>query len=96
MLLVQEFELRLSRAITDKLPELLRTLQRQYLSDPNVEYQLARVLSKFGLISADGRTVSLPTSQSPDEAQDAGSKIWTPDSSDDIVPASTSSQSEIC
>ena len=89
MLLVQEFEIRLSRGITEKLPELLQTLQKQYLNDPNVEYQLARVLSKFGLISPDGRTVSLPSSPANEEA--AGSKIWTPDSGEEIVAAGSES-----
>lgn len=91
MLLVQEFEIRLSRGITDKLPELLQTLQKQYLQDPNVEYQLARVLSKFGLISPDGRTVSLPSSK-PQNETTAGSKIWTPDSDEEIVAAGSESE----
>ncbi len=90
VLLVQEFEIRLSRGITDKLPELLKTLQKQYLQDPNVEYQLARVLSKFGLISPDGRTVSLPTSNAQEESS-SGSKIWTPDSDEEIVGAGSES-----
>ena len=81
-LLVQEFETRLTRGMTDKLPELLQTIQRHHMTEPNVEYQLVRVLSKFGLISADGRTVSLPSSPRPSEPE---SKIWTPDSDDSAV-----------
>ena len=79
-LLVQEFEVRLTRGMTDKLPELLQTIQQKYMTEPNVEYQLMRVLSKFGLISPDGRTVSLPTRQPAEPTTESESKIWTPDS----------------
>ncbi len=99
--LVQEMEIRLSRGMTDKLPELLQTIQKQYLSDPEVEYQLARVLTRFGLISPDGRTVMLPrATPSGEEPQTGANAIWTPDSGESPAvatgkPGGTSSESKI-
>lgn len=90
LFLVQEFEIRLSRGITDKLPELLDLIQKQHLSDPEVEYQLARVLERFGLISPDGRSISLPATQPGESDEGSESKIWTPDSDPAAVPASSS------
>ena len=94
LFLVQEFEIRLSRGITDKLPELLGTIQKQHLSDPEVEYQLARVLERFGLISPDGRSVMLPRSAEENEAESTESKIWTPDSEDPAVSAAGPGESQ--
>ena len=91
-LLVQEFETRLTRGMTDKLPELLQTIQRHHMKEANVEYQLVRVLSKFGLISPDGRTVSLPASSQPSEPE---SKIWTPDADESTVSSGASGESKI-
>ncbi|MEM9412277.1 MAG: hypothetical protein AAGA30_14270 [Planctomycetota bacterium] len=87
LLLVQEFEIRLSRGITDKLPELLQTIQKQYMTEANVEYQLVRVLTKFGLISPDGRTVSLPSAPPAAELEKEKSAIWTPDNETDSSAA---------
>lgn len=90
LFLVQEFEIRLSRGMTEKLPELLATIQKQHMSDPEVEYQLARVLERFGLISPDGRSISLPAAAPESSAEGAAeSKIWTPDSETPVVPASS-------
>lgn len=89
LFLVQEFEIRLSRGITEKLPELLDMIQKQHMSDPEVEYQLARVLERFGLISPDGRSISLPARQSAQSDEGSESKIWTPDSDSAAVPASS-------
>ncbi|MCH2183213.1 MAG: hypothetical protein MK108_14530 [Mariniblastus sp.] len=84
--LVQEFEFRLSRGLSDKLPELLQTIQQKHLREPNVEYQLAYILEKFGLISADGRGPGeSPAAPPPEmagsgtETEGSGSAIWTPD-----------------
>ena len=84
-LLVQELDIRLSRGMTDKLAELLQLIQRSHMHEPNVELQLARVLSKYGLISPDGRTVSLPVPQESAAASEPG--IWTPDSETPAVSA---------
>ena len=84
--LVQEFEFRLSRGLTDKLPELLQTIQQKHLREPNVEYQLAYILEKFGLISGDGPGPGPSGSAPPPEMAVSGSEtegssgaIWTPD-----------------
>ena len=84
--LVQEFEYRLSRGLTDKLPELLQTIQQKHMREPNVEYQLAYVLEKFGLISADGRSPDASKNAPPpemagsaSESDAPGGAIWTPD-----------------
>ncbi len=78
--LVQEFEFRLSRGLTEKLPGLLQMIQKQHMSDPEVEFQMRRVLSKFGLIGSDGRMVSLPASVDENASTPKASAIWTPDS----------------
>ena len=82
-LLVQELDIRLSRGMTEKLPELLQSIQRSHMHEPNIELQLSRVLSKYGLISPDGRTISLPVPQEKQAEKESG--IWTPDS-DDSAP----------
>ena len=91
-LLVQELDIRLSRGMTEKLPELLQSIQRSHMHEPDIELQLTQVLSKYGLISSDGRTVSLPASAEK-SAPETDSAIWTPDS--DSSPAvSTGSKGE--
>lgn len=82
--LVQEFEFRLSRGMTDGLPDLLSKIQQGHLDDPDVEYQLVRVLDRFG-IGADRGPLrgapgqAPPTPQPPAAAPAAGGAIWTPD-----------------
>ena len=51
---MQEFELRLSRGMTEKLPSLLQTIQMHHADDPDVEYHLSRVLERFGLLQGQG------------------------------------------
>ena len=79
LFLVQELEIRLSRDMTDKLPELFQTIQKQYLPDPVVEEQLVRVLTRFGLMDTDGKLVRPPSSQS-DSSAEPDTVIWRPDS----------------
>ena len=82
--LVQEFEFRLSRGLTDGLPDLLSRIQQGHLDDPDVEYQLVRVLDRFG-IGPDRGPLRGPPGQTPpntqpaDAAPAAGGAIWTPD-----------------
>ncbi len=85
---VQEFELRLTRGITEKLPELLQTIQMKCLKDPAVEFHLRRVLEKFGLINPDGRSPRLPsqTSAGPSERV-PDSPLWMPDQAGEAVAA---------
>ena len=76
---VQEFEFRLSRGITDKLHELLHTIQANYLNDPEVEYQLVRVLDRFGIGPGRGPLRgSAPDAQAQAPANPGGA-IWTPE-----------------
>ncbi|MEE2825312.1 MAG: hypothetical protein VYE64_01650, partial [Planctomycetota bacterium] len=96
--LVQEFEFRLSRGLTDKLPELLQTIQQKHLREPNVEYQLAYILEKFGLISGDGQGPGPSPSAPPPEMAGPGSEtegssgaLWTPDDAGQPAEAPDSS-----
>ena len=86
--LVQEFEFRLSRGMTEGLPDLLTRIQQGHLDDPDVEYQLVRVLDRFGigpdrgpLRGAPGQQAPPPPPQPAAAAQPAasGGAIWTPD-----------------
>ena len=99
--LVQEFEMRLMRGKTEKLPELLQTIQRKHMDDPEVKYQLMEVLNKFGLISPDGSSVQLPTPQpaaaSAEASAAGGSGLWTPDQGDPVAtePAASEGKSKL-
>ena len=85
--LVQEFEFRIARGLTEKLPTLLQTIQMHHLKDPDVEYQLARVLQKYGLLQGDpmqgrpsaGAEAARPAGGAPPQA-DPSSPIWAPES----------------
>lgn len=89
---VQEFEFRLSRGMTDILPDLLTEIQQKYLDDPDVEYQLVRVLDKFGIgpdrgpLRGPPQQPGMPQPQAApqsqpvaSEAEPAAGGIWTPD-----------------
>ncbi len=82
MVLVMELDLRLQRDMADGCQELLRTIETRYLQDPQVHYQLASVLQKYGLLSGEGRSgggeavaVEQPVAVGVDEE----SGLWTPD-----------------
>lgn len=83
MVLVMELDFRMQRDLPDGCQELLRTIESRYMQDPQVQYQLAMVLQKYGLLG-DGRVSPGSRAQeSQDEpvgvaADQAG--IWTPDS----------------
>ena len=83
--LVQEFEFRLSRGMTDGLPELLTKIQQGHLDDPDVEYQLVRVLDRFGIGPDRGPLRGAPGAPPPPPPQPtaapaaSGGAIWTPD-----------------
>ena len=83
--LVQEFEFRLSRGMTDGLPELLTKIQQGHLDDPDVEYQLVRVLDRFGIGPDRGPLRGGPGAPPPPPPQPtaapaaSGGAIWTPD-----------------
>jgi tetratricopeptide (TPR) repeat protein len=78
---VQEFEFRLTRGLTDQLPELLQTIQMNYINDPDVEYQLVRVLDRFGIGPDRGPIRGGPPAEGvPSEAAQPSGGIWTPGS----------------
>lgn len=52
-ILLQEFEMRLARGLTEKLPSLLHTLRTTHLHEPDVETELAQILHQYGLIDED-------------------------------------------
>ena len=85
---VQEFEFRLMRGLTDNLAELLQTIQMNYLNEPEVEYQLVRVLDKFG-IGPDRGPIrgGPPQAAAQPQAEPQGGVLWTPESG---VPVATS------
>ena len=73
--LVQEFEFRLSRGLTDNLKELIRTIQTRHLEEPEVEYRLTEVLMKYGLYDptlAEGEpSIPPPNARRPMQASTA-------------------------
>lgn len=75
---VKEFEFRLMRGLTENIGELLQTIQSDYLNEPEVEYQLVRVLDRFG-IGPDRGPIRGGPSPSPD-AKAADGTLWTPES----------------
>lgn len=90
--LVQELELAILAGKRDKVPVLLREIETNHMHEPNVEYQLVRLLQKFGLIQPDGR---MPSPGGPTEAEPSGADaggLWTP--GDEPAPASEPEQSE--
>ncbi len=51
--LLQEFEMRLERGLTEKLPSLLHTLRTSHFQEPGVEAGLAQLLHRYGLIDEE-------------------------------------------
>lgn len=88
---VQEFELRLSRGMTEGLPELLQTIQMNHLDDPEVEYQLVRVLDRFGIGPDRGPIRGTAPGQPPAPAEGG---IWTPGQSESAPAAAQPSPAE--
>ncbi len=80
-LLVEELELRLGRGLIENCSELLRTIQANHSSDPEVQYHLANVLQRFGIVDSEGMVVGrLPEEPAPAAEAATSSTIWTPDS----------------
>jgi tetratricopeptide (TPR) repeat protein len=93
--LLQEFEMRLERGLTEKLPSLLQTLRTNHLQEPGIEASLAQLLHRYGLIDEDqimrGRanamdpavsSMAVPPAAEPAAAPasaDEPSKLWLPD-----------------
>ena len=92
--LLQEFEMRLERGLTEKLPSLLHTLRTSHLQEPGVEAGLAQLLHRYGLIDEEqimrGRGQGMDpalasiASPAPEPApaaasSDEPSKLWLPE-----------------
>jgi hypothetical protein len=63
------------RGMTDRITELLQTIQMNHLNEPEVEYQLVRVLDRFGIGPDRGPIRGAPETAPADPGQGA---IWTP------------------
>lgn len=97
--LVQEFEFRLQRGLTDDLVELLNRLQTHHMSEPEVEFQLVRVLDRYGigpergpLRNSLGAATTNATGVDP-QAAAAPSTVWTPGQAPPAPAASGDSES---
>lgn len=77
--LVQEFEMRLERGLTDKLAGLLQRIQIHHLGEPNVEQHLVRVLSRFGLLNREAPGSGNDLDDMEEPAPEMAGGIWTPD-----------------
>lgn len=89
--LVDEFQYRLSRGITDRLDDLLTLIYKAHIHEPNVAQRMGHVLQRFGLTAvADEHETRrpIPTSAIPHSPlfapQDelgakTESKLWLPD-----------------
>ena len=73
--LVQELEMSMLRGRTDALPQLLKEIETKHMHEPNVEYQLVRVLQRFGLIGPDGRMAGGPPAGQ--SAPPPAGGVWT-------------------
>jgi tetratricopeptide (TPR) repeat protein len=93
--LVQEFELRLSRGMTEKLPSLLQTIQMHHADDPDVEYHLSRVLERFGLLQ--GRGPESPTATAPEPVSVSAKGMFSADSTtaDSASPSESDQPSKL-
>ncbi len=90
-ILVDEFDFRMSRGLTEKLPELLSIITRSHLEEPGVGARITQVLRKYGigLDPHEGQRPSVrhPHEPSPSLVLDAeepavpasSSKLWLPD-----------------
>ncbi len=84
--LVYEFEMRLQRGMTEKLPAMLQTIRSKHLQEPDVEAELAQTLHRFGLLD-EQQLFAAPGSPAPEMAAAAEpaaaakepSKLWLPD-----------------
>ena len=79
--LVQEFELRLSRGLTDKLDSLFKRIQMNHLHEPNVELHFSRILEQYGIVPRDGVPREPDTSKVESGPAEPANPIWTPEPS---------------
>jgi tetratricopeptide (TPR) repeat protein len=77
--LIDELEIRLLRGEFDKFAQLLKEIQTRYIKEPGVAPSVIEVLSRYGLVTSDGRVMIPTAAAAPAEAAEATS-LWTPDS----------------
>ena len=84
--LIDELEIRLLRGEVDRFTQLLKEIQTRYMKEPGVGPALLQVLSRYGLVTPDGR-VMVPGKRESAAAADqqeaeasSGAGVWTPDS----------------
>ena len=77
--LVHEFEYRLANGLTEKLDSLIEVIQSRHMKEPEVAYELTRVLQQFGVIGTgqEAPAGGPPPAATP-PAESAGG-IWTPE-----------------
>ncbi len=77
--LIDELEIRLLRGEAEKFVQLLKEIQARYIKEPGIAPSLIEVLSRFGLVTPDGR-VMIPASADTAAAADssAADGVWVP------------------
>ncbi len=90
--LIDELELRLLRGELEQFLQLLKEIQSRYMKEPGVSSALMEVLSRYGLVTPDGRLM-IPTKRdvaaaaATHEVQTAPA-VWTPDAPPPTPPPS--------
>lgn len=80
-ILVMELDLRLQRDLADGVQELLGVIEGRHMQDAQVQYQLAMVLQKYGLLQGEGRPPSgEPAPAEPVSVGSDETRLWTPES----------------
>ncbi len=90
--LIDELEIRLLRGEADKFVQLLKEIQTRYMNEPGIAPSLMEVLSRYGLVTPDGRFMvpaprEMSAAASQAEAESDVPGLWTPDSG---IPAAPS------
>ena len=67
--LIDELELRLLRGEAEKFLQLMKEIQTRYIKEPGVGAALLEVLSRYGLVTPDGRVI-MPTTRDVAAAAD--------------------------
>ena len=82
--LIDELEIRLLRGEVDHFTQLMKEIQTRYMKEPGVGPALLQVLSRYGLVTPDGR-VSVPGKREAAAAADqkdadasSATGVWTP------------------
>jgi hypothetical protein len=97
--LIDELELRLLRGEADKFLQLMKEIQTRYIKEPGVGAALLEVLSRYGLVTPDGRVVvpatrDVAAAADIHEGQTAPAAVWTPDAPEPPPPAAEKAKKE--